>query len=333
MKRFLEHYNGQDYFLYTISNRNFKLSVTDYGATICNFEYRGIDIVQGFENVSSYANEVKYMNAAIGRVCNRIEKGEFTLNNQKYHLAINNGPNCLHGGLKGFDCQKWILEIVDNTIICKYHSPDNEEGFPGNLDIEIRYELLEDGLSFSYNATSDKDTLCSICNHAFFNLNGADSTSILEDNLMINSDEIAMVDKDGLTHNEKLDVTNTPFDFRSRKKIGLNINDNHSQIINANGYDHHYIIKGEGLRHFLTYDNHHLSMEVYSDMPGVHVYSGNFLEGIAHGKLGNNYPPRSAICFETQYYPNAINCNLSEAPILKANSYQKHTTIFKIKEI
>ena len=332
MKRLLENYQGIDYYLYEIKKGPFRLTISEYGATICNFEYQGIDLVQGFENVHSYVEEVKYMNAVIGRVCNRIALGQYHLNGQTYQLYVNNGPNCLHGGKEGFDAKKWNLDIVGDSIVCHYISKDQEEGFNGNVDIYLVYTLLEDGLRFAYSATSDEDTPLSICNHAFFNINGLSSKSILEDELLINANKIAKVDADGLSLEETLDVEGTPFDFRQFKKIGQDINANHPQIQNAQGYDHHFIIEGEGLRHFATYQNNYLMMEVYSDLPGMHLYSANYLAGNYHGKDSNNYPRRSSICFETQYYPNAINMKEPLKPILKKNEIMYHETQFIIKE-
>ena len=333
MKRLLETYDGQDYYLYTINKGHFEISVSDYGATLCNFKYKGVDIVQGFDNVHGYVEDVKYMNATIGRVCNRIEKGKFSLNGKEYTLAINNGPNTLHGGKDGFDTKKWEIEEDGDQLICRYLSEDLEEGFPGNLQVEITYKLEDDGLIYKYKVSSDADTIVNICNHAFFNINGLKSTSILDDYLMINADYIGMVDSDGLTHEELMDVTGTPFDFRQRKKIGQDIDVAHPQIINGNGYDHNYVIKGEGMRHFCTYDNGKLKMEVYSDLPGMHLYSANYLDGKARGKDGNCYPKRSSICFETQYYPNAINLHKHIKPILKANEVKEHIKKFKVEEV
>lgn len=333
MKKELETVDGIQYSMYSISNSDVSISVTDYGATLCNFVYKGTDIVQGFENVSGYINEVKYMNATIGRVCNRIGNGTFTLNAKTYHVPVNNGPNCLHGGINGFDTKLWECQESEHQLVFTYTSVDGEEGFPGNVTVKVTYELLDDGLAYSYEATSDQDTLVSICNHAFFNLNGPTSTTILNDYLQVNATKIACVDANGLTQEETLTVKDTPFDFTTRKLIGQDITSNHPQITNAKGYDHHFIIDGDGLRHFGTYDNNRVAMDIYSDLPGMHIYSGNYLEGIAHGKQENTYPCRSSICFETQYYPNAINLTEPIKPILKANQTMKHTTQFRLKEI
>lgn len=333
MKKILEKYNGIDYYLYILKNDDIEVSVCNYGATLCNFKYKGTDIVQGFENVSSYVEDVKYMNATIGRVCNRIEKGRFFLNGQEYRVPINNGPNSLHGGIDGFDSKYFDIKENGNKLVCTYESKDMEEGYPGNLSLKVIYELLDDGLCFAYEATSDKDTLVNICNHAFFNIDGPKSETVLNDYLMINADYIGKIDKDGCTRDEIMNVKDTPFDFSVRKRIGQNIDDRHEQILNANGYDHHYLIKGEGLRWFCSYDNEKIRLDVYSDLPGMHVYSSNYLNGTSKGKEGGRYPKRSSICFETQYYPNAINCINHKKPILKAGDTIKHKTIFKVKEI
>ena len=331
MKTFLENYHGEDYYLYTLKKGKYTISVSTYGATLCNFIYDGVDIVQGFENVKSYVEEVKYMNAVIGRVCNRIADGRFSLNGQNYKLFINNGPNSLHGGEYGFDTKKWEIEEIGNTLLCHYQSKDGEEGYPGKLDIYVTYELNDDGLLFGYTAISDKDTLLSICNHAFFNINGLHSLSILDDYLTIDADEYALVDENGLTLECHEKVADTPFDFRQKKKIGRDINSSNKQLANAHGYDHHFLIRGEGFRHFLTYENAHLMMDVYSDMPGMHLYTANYLDGLAHGKKGNNYPSRSSVCFETQYYPNAINMEGPKKPILRAGEVIKHKTIYRLR--
>ena len=329
----LECIDNIQYHLYTISNDDFEISVSDYGATLFNYKYHDIDIVRGFDNVDGYINDVKYMNATIGRVCNRIKDGHFVLNGTDYYLYQNNAGNCLHGGKEGFDTKKWDVSVNDNQIICTYLSKDMEEGFSGNLQVKVVYTLLANGLQFAYEATSDKDTLCNICNHAFFNINGCDSKTVLNDHLMINANKIGMIDSDGCTLNDTLDVDNTPFDFRKRKLIGKDIDSDHIQILNAHGYDHHFIIDGEGFRKFGTYDNGKLALDIYSDLDGMHVYSGNFLDGTSNGKNGNNYPFRSSICFETQYYPNAINTTDHVKPILRKNEVFRHVTRYLVREI
>lgn len=329
----LECINNVQYHLYTINNDNFEISVSDYGATLFNYKYKGIDLVMGFDNVNGYINDVKYMNATIGRVCNRIKDGHFILNGQHYNLYQNNAVNCLHGGKEGFDCKKWDICVNDNQIICTYLSKDKEEGFSGNLKLKVVYKLLDNGLEFAYEATSDKDTLCNICNHAFFNINGCNSKTILNDYLQISADKIGMIDSDGCTINDTLAVADTPFDFRKRKLIGKDIDSDHIQIKYAKGYDHHFIVNGEGFRKFGTYDNGKLALDIYSDLDGMHVYSGNFLDGTSNGKMDNNYPFRCSICFETQYYPNAINCLDHVKPILRKNEVFRHVTQYLVREI
>lgn len=324
------HHNGNNYSLYTLENDKFILRVTDYGATITSFilKDRQIDVVFGFDNVYGYINDVPYMGGSIGRVCNRIAKGEFYLNNAKYKLGVNNGPNSLHGGMVGFDKVLWNIEQLDNKIKCSYFSCDGEEGYPGNLKVTVTYTLLDNGFRYEYEGISDKDTLFSMTNHAFFNFNGPNSLSVLDHKLRIKSDYIACVDKDGQTLDKLMSVKGTPFDFNDFKEIGIDIEENNSQLINGNGYDHHYVIDGEGFRKMVECTCNNIFMSVYSDLPGFHLYSGNFLDGNSHGKNGGKFPRRSAVCFETQYYPNAINTKDQIKPILKANSILKHKSEF-----
>lgn len=322
--------NERECNLYTVENNHCILKVTDYGATIVSFvlKDKGVDVIQGFDDVDGYVNDVPYMGGSIGRVCNRIAEGKFILNNVGYKLNINNGPNALHGGIKGFDKVIWDVEVNDDQIICKYLSRHLEEGYPGNLNVVVTYTLLSNGFRYEYEGISDQDTLFSMTNHAFFNLNGPTSDSVLDHELIIKADYIAKVDQDGQTLNELLAVKDTPFDFNHPKKIGKDIEVKHPQIINGNGYDHHYLIAGEGFRKMVECYANNIRMSVFSDLPGFHLYSGNFLNGTAKGKLNGNFPRRSAVCFESQYYPNAINYDDYEKPILYANTLRKHKTEF-----
>lgn len=329
MKDFGKVENRSSY-LYTIENNKFIMSVCDYGATLVSFviKEKNIDIIQGFDSVDGYVNQVVYMGATIGRVCNRIKNGEFELDGIKYKLNINNGPNSLHGGINGFNSVFWDIEVSANSIICKYFSKDGEEGYPGNLNVKVVYSLMDDGLRFEYEGISDKDTLFSLTNHAFFNFYGPTSNSVLEHELVINANHIGMVDENGQTLEELMNIVNTPFDFRNKKKIGIDIDIDNQQLINGNGYDHHYVIEGNGYRKMLECYGNKIKMNVYSDLDGFHLYSGNFLDGKSKGKFNGSFPRRSAVCFETQYYPNSINYSSKKAPILKANILKKHLTDF-----
>ena len=322
--------SDNNYYLYKLENDKFILEVTDYGATLVSFilKDKNVDVVFGFDDVRGYAEDVPYMGASIGRVCNRIGKGKFILNNNEYILNINNGPNSLHGGNVGFDKKLWDIKKEDNKLICTYFSKDNEEGYPGNLNVKVTYELLNDGFSYVYEGKSDKDTIFSMTNHAFFNFNGPNSNTVLDHKVKCYVDKVAKVDKDGLTLEETFDVSNTPFDFRDFKEIGKDIDEDFEQLINGSGYDHHFIVEGNSFRKMATCKANGIVMDVYSDLPGFHMYTGNFLDGNAKGKNKGTFPRRSAVCFETQYYPNAINYSLEKKPILRKNEVKKHRTEF-----
>ena len=330
MENFGKLIDGRDCHLYTIENEKVILKVSDYGASIVSLilKEKNVDIIQGFDSVDGYINDVPYMGGSIGRVCNRIGYGKFVLNDKTYNVTINNGPNSHHGGKYGFDKKLFSAEVFKDSIILKYLSKDKEEGYPGNLNVTVIYKLLESGFEYSYEGISDQDTLFSMTNHAFFNFNGPTSTSALDHIVQTDCVDVACVNSDGLTLDEVFDARNTPFDFRKAKSLEKDINENHKQLINGSGYDHHYVVGGEGYRKMVSCFANDIKMDIYSDSPGFHLYTGNFLDGKAHGKQGGNFPRRSAVCFETQYYPNAINYNNQTKPILKANEVKKHKSEF-----
>lgn len=330
MKGFGRTDSGQDCHLYTIENETIRASVTDYGATLVSLVYKpqNIDAVEGFDDVSGYIHEVPYMGAFIGRTCNRIGKGRFSLNGNTYQIPVNNNGNALHGGEQGFDKRIFAVKEEKNRLILTLVSPDGDQGYPGNLHLEAIYELLPDGLKFTYTGTSDQDTLLSVTNHSFFNLD--QSGSVLSHEILLHASRFAHVDKDGLTLDETEDVKGTPFDFTEFKTIGRDINQDNEQLRNGTGYDHHFLADGEGFRVMAEYRTDKLEMTVASDLPGFHLYTANFLNNEA-GKNGMIYPPRSAVCFETQYYPNAINYESQEKPILRKNQKCSHTTSYTFK--
>lgn len=323
---------GMDALLYTIENDAIKISVCNYGATLVSLvlKHKGIDVVQGFTCVQGYQNEVQYMGQTIGRVCNRIGKGVFTLNDVEYHVPTNNNGNSLHGGDHGFDQKIWSVDVQGDKIICTYLSPDGEEGYPGNCNVTVAYTLLDDGIRFDYEGTTDKDTLFNITNHSFFNLDGPTSESVLEHKIKINANYFAGVDENGCTHDEIYQVKDTAFDFMEFKTIGQDINNDEIQLKNGSGYDHHFLVFGEGFRKFAVCQGKNVEMTIFSDCPGVHLYSSNFLDGTSvHGKEGGKFPYRSSICFETQYYPNAIQTESFEKPILRKGEVCHHKTEFR----
>lgn len=326
--------DGKQSYLYTIENDMVQLAVSNYGATLVSLvlKQKGIDVVQGFTGVSGYEVEEPYMGKTIGRVCNRIGQGVFTLNDRDYHVPKNNNGNSLHGGEQGFDKKFWTINMEAEKISCTYLSVDGEEGYPGNCQVKVSYTLLNDGVRYEYEGVSDQDTLLNITNHSFFNLDGPTSKSVLQHSVKIQASQFAGVDADGCTHEDVFDVNGTAFDFREFKELGKDINNNEEQLKNGSGYDHHFLIDGQGFRKFLECQGKEVVMSVYSDCPGVHLYTANFLKGSAtSGKAGGTFPRRSSVCFETQYYPNAIQTKNQEKPILRKGECCHHITEFRFK--
>ena len=324
MKKRFGQIDGVEYSLYTIENDFLKISVSDYGACLVDFINKGnsTNIIKGFDDVSKYAENDSYMGMSVGRVCNRIGKGRFTLNGKEYQLYINNGPNSLHGGKYGLSFRKWDIEIEESNILtCRIFSEDMDEGYPGNLEVEVKYILEGNSLIYQYSGKSDQDTLLSMTNHAYFNLNGRDSDSIENHRLRINCDEVASIDKDGLSLAHSFDVGGTPFDFRQFKKIGEGLKSFHEQLRLGHGYDHHFISK-EDDKLILDCYGDKCELKIYSDLPGLQMYTANFLP-----------EKRSAVCFETQYYPNAINYENRVSPILKKDTVVRHRTKYIISEV
>lgn len=323
--------DGREVTLYTIENDHIIMKVMNYGATLVSFIQKdtGVDIVEGFDDIEGYLDQTTYIGASIGRTANRIEKGKFTLNGKEYTVPINNGGNCNHGGIEGFDKKIWSAVEEGDKVTFRYTSIDGEEGYPGNLFVKVVYRLLDDGISISTEARSDQDTLFAYTNHSYFNLE--ESEDAMNHEVMVHSNTYGLSDENGLTLNELVSVEGTPFDFQTFKQIGKDINVENEQLKYGNGYDHHYVIDGEGLREMAVVRNDKLELHAYSDYPGMHLYSANWLENKT-GKKGHKYPPRSAICLEAEYMPNAINYpNIEPKPIVHVEDTQKHEIQFRLK--
>lgn len=340
---------GEDVFTYELSNtKGMSVNIIDFGAIIVSInvldkEGKLKDIVLGYDKLEGYMKQGPYFGAIIGRYANRIAKGSFTLNGEKYGLAINNGKNHLHGGIKGFDKVLWKAEILSmpkEALELSYLSKDMEEGYPGNLNVRVTYMLTEDNeLKIEYYAVSDKDTIVNLTNHSYFNLAGHNAEKILEHKVMINADYFTPADKDSIPTGEIKAVKNTPMDFTRLKKVGEGICENYGQINFAEGYDHNWIINriGDGLVKAaeVIEENSGRSMEVYTTKPGVQFYTANFLDSkeCGPGKEGARYERYGALCLETQYYPDSINKENFPSPILRANEEYKHCTVYKFSTV
>ena len=296
------------------------------------------DVVLGFDNLGDYVKGPPYhpyFGSIVGRVGNRIAKGKFTLNGVTYQLATNNGPNHLHGGLKGFDKVVWTalpVQVPDGVAVkFSYLSKDGEEGYPGNLKVEVLYTLTEQNeLRLDYTITTDKDTPKNVTNHSYWNLAGAENGGILSHELMLNADRYTPVDDTLIPTGELKPVTGTVMDFRKSTAIGARLKEVGGNPV---GYDHNYVLNGAGKKldvvARVTEPTSGRIMEVYSTEPGVQFYSGNFLDGSIKGKKGVVYNQYHGFCLETQHFPDSVNQPNFPSYVLKAGQVYASTTIYK----
>lgn len=335
--------DGQIIKSYIITNKNnLKMQIITYGGIITSIwvpdkNGKFDDVVLGYDNLSDYQKGDKFFGALIGRCGNRIRNSKFILNNKEYIVQANDGRNHLHGGDAGFHTVIWkgdILNSTDNTIRLTYLSKDMDGGYPGNLQVAVEYSLTDnDEIVINYNAISDKDTVCNLTNHSYFNLSGHDSGDILNHKLMVNASEFTPNDSESIPNGNIEKVANTPMDFRRLKKVGEDIDADYEQIRFGNGYDHNWLLDSKGDKNILSAklvdEASGRVMDMYTTNVGVQIYSGNFLDGSDIGKNNTPYRKRSGICLETQFVPNAVNDNKFESPVIKANKEYKQTTIYK----
>lgn len=333
--------------LFSLQNdKGMAVHITNYGGIITELwvpdrDGKMADVVLGFDNISDYEQKSPYFGCITGRYANRIAAGKFTLDGVTYDkLAINNGPNHLHGGLKGFDKVVWhaeTFEAADSVgVKLRYISKDGEEGYPGNLDVKVTYTLTNaDELKIDYEATTDKPTVCNLTNHSYFNLAGhaAGTDAMLVHEMMINADVFTPVaDENAIPTGEARSVKDTPMDFNTPTPIGKRIEDDCPQLKFGNGYDHNFVLnKSEGelsLAVKVVEPTTGRVMEVLTTEPGVQFYSANYLDGMT-GKGGASYPTRSAFCLETQHYPDSPNKPDFPTTVLRPGETYGTTTIFK----
>lgn len=329
---------GEEIYSYTLSNGTVTAEIINYGGIVTKLLVKdkngnSTDVVLGRASLEEYTKNDGYIGAAIGRHANRIAKGEFEIGGVLYHAGINENGNSLHGGVVGFDQKVWtVTECPDkNAIMLEYTSPDGEEGFPGTLKTVITYSVTdENALKIEYNAVSDKDTVCNLTNHSYFNLNGHDSGSIYGHTLQINADFYTPNNSECMPTGEVLSVSGTPFDFRAAKPIGADINDEAEQIQMFGGFDHNFVIKGFGYRTAAVAkgDKSGIIMEVLTNQPGMQLYTANALSEGVH-KADKEYAVHGAFCLETQVFPNAMTHSHYPNPILKANETYSHITEYK----
>lgn len=319
---------GEAVNIYCIKNDMLAVEIMEYGAAVRSLlVQRGgawTDVVLGYDTLREYEENDGYLGACVGRVGNRIGGAGFTLNGKTYTLARNDGENHLHGGVRGFDKYVWTAEELPDGVRFARVSPDGEEGYPGTLHAAVSYRLQGNTLVIEYEASADQDTLCSLTNHSYFNLNG--SGSVLGHTLQINADEFLENSAATLPTGRRLPVAGTPFDFRVPKRVGQDIGTDDIQLRNCGGYDHNFCLTGETAA-VLRGDVSGITMTVRTTLPGMQLYAANFLTE-RRGKNGAVYMPRAALCLETQFFPNAMACEDFEKPILRAGElWREHTAL------
>lgn len=328
---------GEDVYEYIMENDGgLRLSVISYGAAVRSLTLPdGRDIVLGFDTLEGYEKHDKYMGAVVGRCANRISGGRFKLNGGIYELAVNNGPNHLHGGIKGFDKKIWAGGFKKDSLEFTAFSPDMEEGYPGNLSVRVRYTLTEDGrVETEYFALCDKDTVVNLTNHTYFDLTG--SKGIEGHSMKIFADSYTEIDENGCSNGRVSRVEGTPMDFREGKLIGEDIDSDFQQMRFASGYDHNYILKTKyspDVVKAAEAEAEGVKLEVFTDQCGVHFYSGNFLDGDVPGKGGRAYRKRSGFALETQCWPDAVNNEMFPSPVVKKGEEYRRKTVWKISLI
>lgn len=323
--------------LILMKNEQLEIVVSNYGCTIIKvmmYDRYGQqdDVVLGYDDFTQYQTLDAYLGALVGRVANRIKKGCFCLNEKEYHLAVNNGPNHLHGGIKGFSYQVFDYAIKDEkTVEFHYLSQDGEEGYPGDLDLTVTYTLQDDTLVVHYHATSSQDTLINITNHSYFNLSGH-KENINQHMLQIHASHFACVDGDGLTTGEIRNVTGTAFDFRQPALIGERVDQQDEQLQLARGFDHPFLFDTQDKQVVLTHEASGRQLIVSTSLPQAQIYTANYLDGRL-GKNQHRYFARDAVCIETQNMPDAIHLEKNPTTILRKGETYDETTSYQFKVI
>lgn len=335
---------GKETDLYILRNsEGNEVAISNYGGALVAImvpDRNGnrANVIQGHDNINDIINSPEpYLSTLIGRYGNRICKGRFQLHGKEYQLPINNGPNSLHGGLKGFNAKVWdALQMNDHTLVLKYVSPYGEEGFSGEMKTTVVYSFTDDNeLVIEYMATTNKKTIINLTSHGFFSLAGIANPTPTIENLEceINADFYIPIDNTSIPTGEILRVEGTPFDFRKPKTVGQDIDADNEQIKNGAGYDHCFVLnkKEEGELSFAARIKEPVSgriMEVYTTEPGVQVYTDNWADGYK-GQNGATFPRRSAICFEAQHFPDSPNRPYFPSVVLNPGEQYTQKTVYR----
>lgn len=322
---------GEAVTAWTMARENgMALTLLDYGATVQSLFVpdRGgnpVDVVLGYDTIEEYEQNGGFLGATIGRMANRIGKGQFTLGGKTYQLALNDGGNHLHGGVRGFDRQMWQVRAEGDSLVCTRLSPDGEEGYPGNLQLAVRFTLTDDALTIDYEAQTDRDTIVSLTNHSYFNLAGGGS--VLEHVLQVDASRFLENDAGCLPTGRMLGVSGTAFDFRKPKPIGRDLGMDDPNL--CGGYDHNFVLSS-GDAAVLESGETGIRMRVVTDLPGMQVYSSNSLTK-RPGKRGSTMDRHGAVCLETQIFPDAMAHYGFSSPILRAGQTMHTRTAFSFE--
>ena len=318
-EKFITTVDGKDVALYTLVNKNgVEACITNYGGRVVSLmvpdkEGNFKDVVLGHDSIADYINIDGNFGALIGRYGNRINQGRFAIDGIEYQLPQNNYGHCLHGGPKGFHHSVWDAEqLNDSTLSLTLQSPDGEDGFPGNINVNVVYTVTSDnGLNIDYTATTDAPTILNLTNHSYFNLSGDPSKDMLDQILWFDADGFTPIDSTFMTSGEILPVAGTPFDFTTPKALGADIENEDEQLANGLGYDHNMVLReGRDITAAAVSvyaPTSGIKMEIFTCEPGIQFYAGNFLDGTVKGKNGIAYPRRSAVCLESQHFPDSPN--------------------------
>jgi len=334
--------NGKETHLFTLSNKNgMTVAITNYGGRIVSLNVKDKtgsfkDVVLGYDDVKTYQKRGEpYFGALIGRYGNRIGNGKFTLAGKEYTLELNDGKNSLHGGTHGYWMQVWDAKVISKQKLeLSYLSKDGEAGYPGNLNVKVVYTLTDDNaVQIDYSATTDKTTVVNLTNHAYFNLNGAGDSTILDNELRISADGITPVDNTLIPTGKITPVKGTAFDFTKSKAIGKDIGAADEQLKFGQGYDHNFVLNKHTLKDAVATVKSPATgivLDVYTEEPGLQFYSGNFLDGrTKDGKGKVAYKRRAAFCLETQHFPDAPNKPEFASTTLNPGQTYKTTSIYK----
>ena len=330
--------HGEEVREVTLDNGVLAAKVITFGGALRALTVPGkagpVDVVLGYDSLAQYETEGGYLGALVGRYANRIAKGRFALNGREYTLAVNDGPNHLHGGDVGYSHRVWTVEeAAPERVVLTLDSPDGEEGYPGHLQVKVTYALEGDILSIRYEASSGQDTLCSLTNHSYFNLSGQGSGDVLDQEIQLFCSSYTPADETSIPFGTVEPVEGTPMDLRQPVPIGAHINEPFQQLLWGQGYDHNFVVDGQpGEMRPAAMARSRVSgvvMEVETGCPGIQFYTGNFLEEGRKGKGGAVYGHRHGFCLETQHFPDAPNQPGFPSAVLKAGERYVQTTCFR----